>query len=135
MHYVLVLYTVLCTVLCGVVLCTVVLCTVLYINHYNVSYMYIPIDHRDWFSQPKSDVQLLVSELAVERRLRQSAEERLRRAEEFQRAAEMERDTFRVSRLYDVGYLLTCSLYDVCHMHIAYPTPVGSHASQPLLIQ
>lgn len=40
---------------------------------------------------------MLSMELAVERRLRRGAEERLRKAEEARRAAERERDVFRVS--------------------------------------
>ena len=46
---------------------------------------------------PRSEVQALSMELAVERRLRRAAEDRLRRAEEARRVAEQERDMYRVS--------------------------------------
>ena len=39
----------------------------------------------------------MATELAVERRLRRTAEEKCRRAEEGRRAAERERDLYRVS--------------------------------------
>ena len=46
---------------------------------------------------PKSEVQALSTELAVERRLRRSAEDKLRKAESARRTAEQERDMYRVS--------------------------------------
>ena len=52
---------------------------------------------RQWFSQPKSEVQQLASELLVERRVRREAECQLRAAEQAKRSAEQERDMFRVS--------------------------------------
>ena len=45
----------------------------------------------------------------MERRLRKNTEEKLRRAEEGRRAAERERDLFRVSKL--ITTQLTCMLY------------------------
>ena len=52
---------------------------------------------REWFHPVKSELQAVSLELAVERRLRRVTEEKLRRAEDARRAAERERDLFRVS--------------------------------------
>lgn len=54
--------------------------------------------HRDWFSPPKSAVELLQIELMAERRLRALAEEKLALAMGGKRAAERERDMLRVSK-------------------------------------
>ena len=51
---------------------------------------------REWFHPVKSELQAVSLELAVERRLRRAAEEKLRRAEDSRRAAERERDLLRV---------------------------------------
>jgi len=52
--------------------------------------------NRQWFTQPKSEAQLLASELLVERRLRKSVEQKLRDAEYARHRAERERDVFKV---------------------------------------
>lgn len=52
--------------------------------------------NRQWFTQPKSEAQLLASELLVERKLRKTAEQRLRVAEYARHRAERERDIFKV---------------------------------------
>ena len=54
------------------------------------------VNTSEWFSVPKSELQALAVELAVERRLRESVEQRLARAEAAQRTAERERDLYRV---------------------------------------
>eukprot|EP01034_Spumella_vulgaris_P028729 gene28729-35642_t len=51
--------------------------------------------NRDWFDRPASALQLLATELVVEKQLRQHAEEQLKAAERACRAAERERDLFR----------------------------------------
>lgn len=70
------------------------------LNFHNVApmlYAVITKNTRDWFNPPVSTAQLLAAELLVEKRLRRHSEERVVAAEQALRAAERERDLYRVS--------------------------------------
>ncbi len=64
---------------------------------FKVVFLFITLrPDRDWFNPPSSPLQLLATELVVEKQRRLHAEERLKAAETARRAAERERDMFRV---------------------------------------
>lgn len=54
---------------------------------------------REWFQPVKSDLQSISLELSVERRLRSSAEDRLRRTEEELRQLQRENRTYQVQAI------------------------------------
>lgn len=55
--------------------------------------------YRDWFTIPKNPVELLQAELAAEKKLRSVLEKRLAASELARRAAERERDMFRMAMI------------------------------------
>ncbi len=73
-------------------------CNMIWILNLSLCHCSHSVRHcRDWFNPPPTTIQLLTHELLVEQTLRRQSEERLTAALQAQRAAERERDMFRVS--------------------------------------